>query len=241
MKYNSRHCVKPVLAAREGGMDGAGMERHEVPEARLPRIGDAAPLFRARTTMGEVTLDQHRGRWLVFFSHPADFTPVCTSEFVSLARAAPRFEAMGCALLGLSVDSLYAHVAWVRAIRDAFGVEVPFPIVEDPSMAVARAYGMLDGAARDSSGVRATYFIDPEGIIRAVTWYPMNVGRSVEEMVRLLAALQRTASDEVMTPEGWHPGGDVLLPPGLPGPDAGGPGSSAWGDAVWFHRTRSDA
>ena len=218
-------------------MEMNGSDRRGTPAGRLPRIGDVAPGFSARTTMGDVSLDQHRGRWLVFFSHPADFTPVCTSEFVSLARAAPRFEAMGCTLLGLSVDSLYAHIAWVRAIQDAFGIEVPFPIVEDPSMAVARAYGMLDDASQDSSGVRATYFIDPAGVIQAMTWYPMNVGRSVEEMLRLLAALQRTAAGEVMTPEGWQPGGDVLLPPARTGQEA----SVEKGDAAWFHRTWSEA
>ena len=163
--------------------------------------------------MGEVSLDQYRGRWLVFFSHPADFTPVCTSEFVALARAASQFEAMKCSLLGLSVDSLYAHVAWVRTIQEMFDVTVPFPIVEDPSMAIGRAYGMLDEAAQDSAAVRASYFIDPAGTIRALTWYPMNVGRSVDEMIRIVAALQRTASNEVMTPEGWRPGDDLLLPP----------------------------
>ncbi|OYV38345.1 MAG: peroxiredoxin, partial [Acidocella sp. 20-61-6] len=182
---------------------------------------------------GEVRLGDFSGRWLLFFSHPADFTPVCTSEFIALARAAGRFEALGCALLGLSVDSLYAHIAWVRAIRDGFGVTVPFPIVEDPSMAVAHAYGMLDEAAQDSSAVRGSYFIDPDRIIRAITWYPMNVGRSVEEMLRLLAALQQTSAAEVMTPEGWQPGGEVLAPP------AGGSAAlSPDAPANWFCQTR---
>lgn len=207
------------------------------PTAPRPlRIGDPAPVFRARTTLGDVSLDQYRGRWLLFFSHPADFTPVCTSEFVSLARAAPRFEEMGCALLGFSVDSLYAHVAWVRAIQEAFDVTVPFPIVEDPSMAVGRAYGMLDENSLDSSSVRASYFISPEGVIRAMTWYPLNVGRSVEEMIRMVAALQRTAANEVMTPEGWRPGGDLLLPPDTGVVEALKPGSSV----DWFYRVRRE-
>jgi peroxiredoxin 2/4 len=200
--------------------------------ARPLRIGDPAPNFRARTTMGEMNLEQYRGRWLVFFSHPADFTPVCTSEFVALARAAPRFEKLECALLGLSVDSLYAHLAWIRAIREIFAIAVPFPVVEDPSMAIGRAYGMIDENAADSSAVRASYFIDPEGIIRALTWYPMNVGRSVEEMLRLLAGLQRTAKEDVMTPEGWQPGGELLLPPAQ---------TALESDSVaWFYRTRKD-
>lgn len=200
------------------------------------RVGDAAPVFEARSTMGLVRLDQFRGRWLIFFSHPADFTPVCTSEFVALARAAPRFEAIGCALLGLSVDSLYSHLAWVRAIRDGFGVSIPFPILEDPSMTIGRAYGMLDETALDSSAMRATYYIDPEGIVRALTWYPLTVGRSVEEMLRLAAALKKSASGEVMTPEGWTPGADLLLPPtsNLEDALAAGPADA------WFYRTCTD-
>jgi peroxiredoxin (alkyl hydroperoxide reductase subunit C) len=212
------------------------IENGHQPTARPLRLGDVAPIFQARTTFGDVKLDEYRGRWLIFFSHPADFTPVCTSEFVSLAHAAPRFEAMNCALLGLSVDSLYAHIGWIRAIADVFGVRVPFPIVEDPSMAIARAYGMLDETALDTSTVRATYFLDPEGFIRAMTWYPVNVGRSVAEMLRLLAALQRTASNEVMTPEGWQPGGDVLLPPERGASEMAGLGA----EPDWFHRLRSD-
>ena len=177
-----------------------------------------------------MSLDQYRGRWVVFFSHPADFTPVCTSEFVALAKAAPQFEELDCALLGLSVDSLYSHVAWLRAIKDVFGVEVPFPVVEDPSMAVGYAYGMLDEQAGDASAVRATYFIDPEGIIRALNWYPMNVGRSVDEMLRTVRALQRSADGQAYTPADWQPGDDVLLPPALP--------CSAGAD--WFHQLKAD-
>lgn len=177
------------------------------------RIGDSAPDFQARTTLGEVKLSGYRGRWLVFFSHPADFTPVCTSEFVTLARAAERFAALNCALLGLSVDSLFSHLAWMRAIRDSFGVTVPFPVVEDPSMAVGRAYGMVDETAPDSATMRASYFIDPQGVIRAMTWYPHNVGRSVEEMLRLVAALQAAAGDKALAPEGWQPGKPLLMPP----------------------------
>ncbi|MCJ8355264.1 peroxiredoxin [Novacetimonas hansenii] len=176
------------------------------------RIGDPAPDFQARTSQGEVRLSDFRGKWLLFFSHPADFTPVCTSEFLALTREYARFEAMECALLGLSVDSLYSHLAWLEAIRTRFGVEIPFPVVEDPSMAVGQAYGMLAADAHDSATVRATYFIDPMGIVRAIIWYPMSVGRSVDELLRLLAALQRSADGDVMTPEGWRPGDDVLAP-----------------------------
>ncbi|CAL1690570.1 Peroxiredoxin [Brevundimonas subvibrioides] len=200
------------------------------------RMGDIAPDFEARSTLGPVKLSDYRGRWLVFFSHPADFTPVCTSEFVAIARAVEAFAALDCGLLGLSVDSLYSHLAWVRAIRDGFDVTIPFPIVEDPSMAIGRAYGMIEADSANSSAVRATYFIDPDGVIRAMTWYPLNVGRSVEEMLRMVAALQRTAGDDVLAPEGWRPGGDLL---------ATAPQDQqavlAGDHKAWFHRTQADA
>jgi peroxiredoxin 2/4 len=204
--------------------------------ARPLRIGDVAPGFQARSTLGEMRLADYRGRWLVFFSHPADFTPVCTSEFVGIAKAAEDFAALDCALLGLSVDSLYSHLAWVREIREAFDVTIPFPIVEDPSMVIGRAYGMIEPDAADSSAVRATYFIDPEGVIRAMTWYPLNVGRSVDEMLRMVAALKRTAGGDVLAPEGWRPG-DVLLaaPPQDQHAMLAGDGRR------WFYQTQADA
>jgi peroxiredoxin (alkyl hydroperoxide reductase subunit C) len=190
------------------------MQEEQQTLSRPPlRIGDVAPEFSARTTAGDVTLSQYRGKWLVLFSHPADFTPVCTSEFVALAKAADRFAALDCALFGLSVDSLYSHIAWIRAIREAFDVTIIFPVIEDPSMAVGRAFGMIDDKARDSAAIRSTYFIDPEGVVRAITTYPHNVGRSVEEMLRIVAALQRASGDAVLIPEGWQPGDEVLLPP----------------------------
>lgn len=205
-----------------------------VPPAAL-RIGEAAPDFSARTTLGGIKLSDFRGRWVVFFSHPADFTPVCTSEFVALAKAAADFEALDCALLGLSVDSLYSHLAWVKAIRDGFGVTVPFPVIEDPSMAIARAYGMIAPDAADSSAVRATYFIDPMGIVRAINWYPMTTGRSVDEMLRMVAALQRAEDGKALTPAGWRPGDDVLKPAVA---DQGA--MLQEGDAIWFYRTAPD-
>lgn len=203
---------------------------------RQLRIGDIAPVFSARSTMGDVSLRQYRGKWLILFSHPADFTPVCTSEFVALAKAAEQFESRECALLGLSVDSLYSHLAWVAAIRERFGVHVPFPIIEDPSMAVGAAYGMIDPGAADSAAVRAVFFIDPDGVIRAMTWYPLSVGRSVDEMLRLLAALQRTARGDVLSPEGWRPGDDLLLP----APQNAIALDGLVGDEPWFYRQQPD-
>ena len=209
-----------------GCMTGIG-QNDFAPTGRRPlRMGDLAPDFEARTTHGLLRLSDLRGRWLVFFSHPADFTPVCTTEFVALARAHAQFEALGCTLLGLSVDSLYAHIAWTRAIRDLFDVEIRFPVIEDPSMEIGRAYGMIDDDAADSAAVRATYFIDPDGIVRAITHYPMTIGRSVDEMLRMVAALQASASGERLAPAGWSPGAPMLLPPD---PDAEG--------ADWFCRT----
>lgn len=202
--------------------------------ARPIRIGDMAPDFTARTTQGEKSLRDYRGQWLVFFSHPADFTPVCTTEFIGMEKAAQQFGAMNCALLGLSVDSLYAHHAWLRAIRDSFGVTISFPVIEDPSMAVGRAYGMIDEAAESSAAMRCTYFIDPAGLVRAITVYPHNVGRSVTEMLRLLAALQRVDDASVMTPEGWQPGDDLLL---SPDPDSA-PDAAA---ADWFCQKTREA
>jgi len=147
-----------------------------------------------------------------FFSHPADFTPVCTSEFVSLAKAYDRFVALDCALLGLSVDSLYSHLAWLRAIRDVFDVEVPFPVIEDPSMVVGRTYGMIEEEATNTARVRATYFIDPEGVIRAITHYPLTIGRSTDEMLRMVAALQATYSGARLAPADWRQKQPLLLP-----------------------------
>ncbi|WP_334184631.1 peroxiredoxin [Novosphingobium sp.] len=182
------------------------------PAPTIPRMGDPAPDFEARTTKGQMRLSDFRGKWVLFFSHPADFTPVCTTEFVSFARAQPRFEEMGCGLLGLSVDSLYAHRAWMRAIRTLFDVEIDFPVVEDPSMVIGRSYGMIDSRSTDSAAVRATFFIDPDGIVRAITHYPLSIGRSVDEMIRTLAALQASQDTQLFTPEGWQPGKPLLLP-----------------------------
>lgn len=180
--------------------------------ARPLLIGGRAPLFQARTTMGERSLRDYRGGWLVFFSHPADFTPVCTSEFVAFSRAYEAFRKIGCDLLALSVDSLFSHIAWVRSIEERFGVRVPFPLAEDASMAIAAAYGMIHPDATDSSTVRATFVIDPDGVVRAMVWYPMSTGRSVAEILRLVQALQAADANLASTPEGWMPGDPLIEP-----------------------------
>lgn len=179
----------------------------------FPRLNEPAPEFAARTTHGGRALSDYRGKWLVLFSHPADFTPVCTTEFIAFARAQDQFTALNAELLGLSVDSVHSHIAWVRAIKEKFGVEIRFPIIDDLKMEVARAYGMIHPGAADTSAVRATFFIDPEGILRAMVYYPMNNGRSIPEFLRLLEALQTADKNKVATPEGWEPGDKVIVPP----------------------------
>lgn len=200
------------------------------------RLGEAVPNFTARSTIGPVSLEEMRGRWLVLFSHPGDFTPVCTSEFVAIARARARFDAMDCALMALSVDSLFSHLAWIRLIHDRFDVTVDFPIIEDPTLAIARAYGMVGPDAEDASSVRATLFIDPEGVLRASTCYPATVGRSIDEMLRTVAALQRVEAGDVLAPVDWHPGDDLLAVPSQALPDVlGGEGATDW-----FYSTLQD-
>lgn len=185
------------------------------PDSRpsMPRINEPAPAFKARTTHGERSLEDYKGKWLVLFSHPADFTPVCTTEFMGFARAADRFKALNCELLGLSIDSVHSHIAWMRSIEEKFGVEIPFPIIDDLSMNVAKAFGMIHPGASDTSAVRATFLIDPEGVVRAMVYYPMSNGRSVEEFIRLLTALQTSDANKVATPENWQPGEPVIVPP----------------------------
>ena len=189
------------------------MENTNPTTPTMPRLNEAAPAFDAPTTHGQKTLEDYRGRWLVLFSHPADFTPVCTTEFMAFARRHEDFLALNTDLLGLSIDSHYSHVAWVRNIKEKFGVEVNFPIIADLSMDVARAYGMIHPGAADTSAVRATFIIDPEGVLRAMVYYPMTNGRSIDEFLRLIQALQTSDANGVATPEAWQPGDKVIVPP----------------------------
>ena len=179
----------------------------------FPRLNEPAPDFSAKTTHGDRKLGDYKDKWLILFSHPADFTPVCTTEFIGFANAADTFKAMNCELLGLSIDSLFSHLAWTRNIQEKFDVKIPFPIIEDIKMEVAHAYGMVHPGAADTQAVRATFFIDPKGILRAMVYYPMSNGRSIAEFVRLLQAMQTSDKHAVVTPEGWTPGKDVIVPP----------------------------
>lgn len=183
------------------------------PLPMMPRLNEPAPDFEVRTTHGVKRLSDYRGRWLILFSHPADFTPVCTTEFIAFAEHYNTFQQLNCDLLGLSIDSVFAHMAWVRNVKEKFQVEIPFPIIEDISMKVAHAYGMIQPGASDTSAVRATFFIDDTGILRAMVYYPMKNGRSIPEFVRLLQALQTSDTHQVATPESWLPGDKVIVPP----------------------------
>lgn len=193
--------------------DAMNDHTHTPPPCAGLRIGDVAPDFEARSTIGPVRLSNFRKRWLVLFSHPADFTPVCTTEFVALASEAAAFEKRDCALMALSVDSLFSHFAWLRMIRDRFGIEVRFPIVEDPTLVIGRAFGMVSAQDSDSATVRTTFFIDPRGVIRAMTCYPANLGRSVPEMLRILDGLQAIDTNAALAPANWQPGEPLLSPP----------------------------
>lgn len=211
---------------------GYTMDDQEQPPLRL---GMLAPNFRARTTLGPLTLSDLKGRWVVLFSHPADFTPVCTSEFIAFSRAQPQFDQLGCQLLGLSVDSLSSHLAWMAAIARDLATEIRFPVIEDPSMAIARAYGMLDLTARDSSTVRSTFILDPDGRIQAILSYPLCVGRSVSEILRTVAALQRAARGDALTPANWHPGDPIFHPPSTTIGEV-----AAQGEQLWYHALYED-
>ena len=183
---------------------------------RMPMIGDAAPYFRSMTTKGKINFPgDYRGKWVVFFSHPADFTPVCTTEFIALAKRYEEFKAMNVELLGLSIDSLHSHLAWAKSIatinwKGEGCVELPFPIVADISMNVARSYGMLQTVAKTQT-IRAVFIIDPEGVIRAILYYPMSKGRNIDEIKRVIQSLQKHDAENVSTPADWRPGDDVVL------------------------------
>ncbi len=203
------------------------------PVSPAVQIDAMAPDFVARSTKGAVRLSDYRGGWLVFFSHPADFTPVCTSEFVAFQNARPEFSALNVSLLGLSVDSVFAHLAWIKDIEARFKVKIDFPIIEDISMEIARAYGMVHDQSMNTAAVRSVFFIDPHGRLRAMIHYPFNVGRSVDEIIRVVTALQTADQEDVATPEGWRPGDAPVLPPPL-SQDEADARDLAGGDSWYF-------
>lgn len=181
----------------------------------IPRINDPAPDFKAMSTQGEITLSQFTkaGKWVLLFSHPADFTPVCTTEFIEFSRLAPEFEARNVQCIGLSVDSIYSHLGWEQNIEKNFGQKVPFPVIADRNMAVAQLYGLIHPGASDTATVRAVFLIDPTGKVRFLIYYPLSMGRNSAEILRAIDAAQTADKHGIATPVNWKPGEEVIVPP----------------------------
>ncbi len=205
----------------------------------MPCLNETAPRFEAPTTDGVKTLEDYKGKWLALFSHPADFTPVCTTEFIAFAKRAGEFKKLNTELLGLSIDSHYSHVAWIRNIKEKFDIEIPFPIIADLKMEVAQAYGMIHPGAADTSAVRATFIIDPDSVLRAMVYYPMTNGRSIDEFLRLIQALQTSDANGVATPENWQPGDKVIVPPPATAEDAEARMNAGYECTDWYFCKKS--
>jgi peroxiredoxin (alkyl hydroperoxide reductase subunit C) len=193
-------------------MEEAVTPQVEAPRG-LPRLGEPAPAFECETTMGPVRLEDFQGNWLILFSHPADFTPVCTTEFVAFAQLAEEFRAMNVELMGLSIDSVFSHIAWVRNIEANFGVKVTFPVIADLDRKVATLYGMVMPGESKTETSRCVFIIDPKGVLRAMIYYPLSTGRNMQEFMRLIRALQTSDAHGVATPANWQPGEPVIVPP----------------------------
>jgi peroxiredoxin (alkyl hydroperoxide reductase subunit C) len=179
----------------------------------LPRLNEPAPDFVAKTTLGELRLSDLRGKWVVLFSHPADFTPVCSTEFLAFARRQEEFEALGVQLVGLSIDSIHAHLAWLKDLEEMSGLTINFPVIADLDMRVSRLYGMIHPAASETAAVRAVFIIDPEGILRGMLYYPLTTGRNIDEILRFIRALQFTDRTGLNTPADWQPGDPAIVKP----------------------------
>jgi len=196
------------------------MEETKKECVHIPLIGEKAPAFTTQTTQGMITFpDDYKGKWTILFSHPADFTPVCTTEFIQFAVMQKEFAALNCKLIGLSIDSNFSHIAWLRTIEEKIkykgheNVHVDFPVIADLSMDVAHKYGMVQPNASSTQAVRAVFFIDPESTIRALIYYPLSNGRNMDEIKRILIAMQTSDKEKVATPANWQPGDDVIVPP----------------------------
>jgi peroxiredoxin 2/4 len=178
----------------------------------LPRLNEPAPAFEAVTTHGTIRLSDYGGSWLILFSHPADFTPVCTTEFIAFAEIYPELQKRGVELLGLSIDSVYSHIAWMRNIEEKTGVQIPFPIIADLNKEVASLYGMVMPGESKSETVRCVFIIDPKSVVRAMIYYPMSLGRNMQEILRIIDALQTADKHQIATPANWKPGDKVIVP-----------------------------
>ena len=191
-------------------METAAQEKTNPP---FPRLGQPAPAFEAETTHGTISLGDFKGSWLILFSHPADFTPVCTTEFIAFAELAPELKKRHVELLGLSIDSTFSHIAWMRNIEQNFGIKIPFPVIADLNKEVATLYGMIMPGESKTETSRCVFVIDPNGVLRAMIYYPLTTGRNTQEILRLIDALQSTDKHGVGTPANWHPGDKVIVPP----------------------------
>ncbi len=200
----------------------------------MPLINEKAPDFKANTTDGERSLKDYEGKWLILFSHPADFTPVCSTEFMGFADLYDKLQTINTELLGLSIDSIFSHIAWKRSLMEKFGKDIPFPIIDDLSMKVAHAYGMIHPRASDTSAVRSTFIIDPKGTLRALVYYPMSNGRSMKEFLRIVKAMQATDENGLATPEGWEPGDKFIVPPPKTSKDAEARMESEYDVTDWY-------
>jgi len=189
-----------------------------VQERRLPLIGDPAPQLRAQTTHGPINFPKdYEGKWVVLFSHPADYTPVCTTEFVAFQKRYDEFKKLGCELIGLSIDQVFSHIKWVEWIKEKLGVEIEFPVIDGNTGKIGASFGMLHPEAAESQTVRAVFVIDPKGIVRAIIYYPLNVGRNMDEILRLVRALQLADKEKAAIPAGWPNneliGDRIIVPP----------------------------
>ncbi|ETN87928.1 peroxiredoxin [Thermus sp. NMX2.A1] len=179
----------------------------------LPRLNEPAPDFVAKTTAGELRLSDLKGKWVVLFSHPADFTPVCSTEFLAFARRQKEFEELGVQLVGLSIDSIYSHLAWLKDLEEMSGIAINFPVIADLDMKVSKLYGMIHPAASETAAVRAVFIIDPNGILRGMLYYPLTTGRNIDEILRFIQALQFTDRTGLNTPADWQPGEPAIVKP----------------------------
>lgn len=184
-------------------------------------LGDIAPDFTAVTTHGEIKFSEYiKNSWAIIFSHPADFTPVCTTEFVAFAENQLEFDKRGVKIIGLSIDSVYSHIAWIRAIEEKFEVKVHFPVIADLGMEVAKKYGMIHPQISTVHAVRTITIINPRGEVAFLVTYPMSVGRNIEEIIRIIDAMQTVENKKVATPAGWQAGDNAIIPPPLTTDDA---------------------
>jgi peroxiredoxin (alkyl hydroperoxide reductase subunit C) len=200
----------------------------------FPRLNDPAPDFEAVTTHGTLRLSDFRDSWLILFSHPADFTPVCTTEFIAFAEIFPELQERNVNLIGLSVDSIYSHIAWIRNIEEKHGIKIPFPVIADLNKDVASAYGMVQPGASTTEAIRCVFVIDPKGTMRLMLYYPLTTGRNMQEILRIVDALQTSDENQVATPANWVPGESVIIPPPTTQQDAEARIDSGYECTDWY-------